>query len=113
MPALFSMTATSSPLTLHVMPANWQTEVSPDLTLLEAALLAGIVMPNSCRNGTCRTCLCRLTAGRVRYTIAWPGVSQEEREEGYILPCVAQPLSDVTLEVQQARQVARCDSADK
>lgn len=98
------MTAPTSPLTLQVMPAGWQVEASSDLTLLEAALLAGIVLPNSCRNGTCRTCLCRMSAGSVCYTIEWPGLSREEKEGGYILPCVAQPLSDVTLEAPDAWQ---------
>jgi len=33
----------------------------------------------------------------VRYTIEWPGLSAEEKAEGYVLPCVAYPGSDVTL----------------
>lgn len=72
-------------------------DAPPDLPLLVAAEHAGLLMASSCRNGTCRTCICRLLAGRVRYQIAWPGLSAEEKREGYILPCVAYPTSDVTL----------------
>ena len=73
-----------------------------DETILLAAAAAGIAMPNSCRNGTCRTCLCRLLDGEVRYRIEWPGLSREEKAEGWILPCVAEPLGDVRLDVPLA-----------
>lgn len=66
-------------------------------TLLAAAERAGIAMPNSCRNGTCRTCLCRAVEGRARHLIAWPGLSADEKREGYLLPCVAVAESDLTL----------------
>ena len=71
--------------------------VAPGQTLLQAALAHGVDWPRSCRNGTCRTCLGRLGQGSVRYTIEWPGLSAEEKAEGCVLPCVALPLSDVTL----------------
>ena len=70
---------------------------SPSLPILQSALLAGVAMDSSCRNGTCRTCICRLSSGRVAYRIEWPGLSAEEKQEGYILPCVAYPLSDLVI----------------
>lgn len=72
------------------------------MTLLDAALLADIRLPNSCRNGTCRTCMCRLLEGQISYQIEWPGLSADEKKEGYILPCVAYPRSDVIIEVAGA-----------
>ena len=33
----------------------------------------------------------------MRYEIEWPGLSAEEKDEGYVLPCVAFPCSDVVL----------------
>ena len=69
------------------------------LTLLQAAEQAGFMLASSCRNGTCRTCLCQLVSGQVAYRIEWPGVSADEKQEGFILPCVAHPLSDVVLEL--------------
>jgi len=29
--------------------------------------------------------------------IDWPGLSADEKADGYVLPCVAHPCSDVTL----------------
>lgn len=76
---------------------QWQFDAGPDTTVLVAAEQAGIRLPSSCRNGTCRTCLRQLAAGAVRYRIEWPGVSREERAEGWFLPCVAYPCSDLVI----------------
>jgi ferredoxin len=72
-------------------------EAPPDLPLLVAAEQAGLLLASSCRNGSCRTCICQLVSGQVAYRIAWPGLSAEEKAEGYILPCVAYPVSDVVV----------------
>lgn len=72
------------------------------LPLLQAAEQAGQALPSSCRNGTCRTCrtcLCQLASGEVVYRIEWPGLSAQEKQEGYILPCVAYPASDVVIKL--------------
>jgi len=73
-------------------------EAPASLSLLEAALLDGVPLASSCRNGTCRACMCKLREGRVRYRIEWPGLSLDEKDEGFILPCVAIPESDVVIE---------------
>jgi ferredoxin len=78
-------------------PAGADFTVSSDRPLLVAAEHAGVPIPSSCRNGTCRTCVCRLLDGQVRYRIPWPGLLPEEKAEGWILPCIAFPLSDVVL----------------
>lgn len=36
--------------------------------------------------------MCRLVAGEVRYRIDWPGLSREEKAEGWVLPCVAEAV---------------------
>ena len=87
---------------LTVQPRGWACESHEDLSLLEAALLADIRLPSSCRNGTCRTCMCKLLSGEIAYQIEWPGLSLEEKQEGWILPCVAMACSDVVLEVPAA-----------
>ncbi|EJL84008.1 ferredoxin [Polaromonas sp. CF318] len=78
-------------------PEGARFSASPSLPLLQSALLAGVAMDSSCRNGTCRTCIRRLASGQVAYRIEWPGLSAEEKAAGYILPCVAYPLSDVVI----------------
>ncbi|KGF78083.1 2Fe-2S iron-sulfur cluster-binding protein [Variovorax sp. JS1663] len=82
----------------EVEPGGFRFETEPGRTLLQSAEAAGIELPSSCRNGTCRTCICRLLEGEVRYRIEWPGLSREEKAEGWILPCVAEPLGDVRLD---------------
>jgi ferredoxin len=96
---------------LTVQPHGWQCSVDTGSTLLQAALRAGIVLPSSCRNGTCRTCMCRMTSGRIHYLIAWPGLSAEEKAEGWILPCIAHPDSDVTIDMPAARKPSPPDTA--
>lgn len=91
------------PPQLRVEPQGWQLPVPASASLLEAAQAAGIRLPRSCRNGTCRACLCRLLAGQVRYRIEWPGLSAEERAAGWILPCVAHACTDVVIEAPAAR----------
>ena len=74
-------------------------EDRPLLLSAELAVMDGLKMDSSCRNGTCRTCICLLLSGKVTYRIEWPGLSIDEKREGYILPCVAYPLSDMVIEL--------------
>jgi ferredoxin len=66
-------------------------------SLLDAATAAGVMLPRSCRNGTCRACMARVVAGSVQHRIEWPGLSADEKLEGWVLPCVALATSDVEL----------------
>lgn len=97
------MTAPLHAPIVRVEPHGYVFESPATLTLLEAAALAGVRLPRSCRNGTCRTCLCKLVSGRVRYRIEWPGVSPEERAQGWILPCVATAETDLVIEAPEAQ----------
>lgn len=84
----------------RVEPMGLGFKAPADLSLLQAAEQAGLdglKMDSSCRNGTCRTCMCLLTCGEVHYRIEWPGLSLDEKKEGFILPCVAYPASDVVI----------------
>ena len=92
-PRFFEMTISQAADPHHLASYH----AAADQTLLQSALAAGLDVPNSCRNGTCRTCICELESGEIVYRIEWPGLSREEKAEGYILPCVAYPVSDVRL----------------
>lgn len=82
---------------IRIEPHGYTFDAPADLSLLEAAAFARVRLPRSCRNGACRTCLCRLMSGRISYRIEWPGVSAEEKAEGLILPCVAVAETDLVL----------------
>ena len=88
---------------VRIEPSGLDFETDAETTLLKAAEAAGIELPSSCRNGTCRTCICQRLSGETRHIIEWPGLSAEEKAEGWILPCVAQALGDLTLDVPGAR----------
>ena len=88
----------AAPFSVRLDPEGTHFSASPSLPILQSALSAGIAMDSSCRNGTCRTCICRLASGQVAYRIEWPGLSAEEKQGGYILPCVAYPLSDLVIQ---------------
>jgi ferredoxin len=81
----------------HTEPDQQQFDAWSNQPLLLSIEQGGIDWPSSCRNGTCRTCFSKLDGGEVRYEIEWPGLSAEEKDEGYVLPCVAFPCSDVVL----------------
>ena len=66
-------------------------------SLLSEGLEAGLDLPFSCGLGGCGACKCRLRSGEVERRE--PNcLDPEERAAGWILPCVARPLSDLELE---------------
>jgi ferredoxin len=81
------MTATP---TLRIEPQGWQVPVGPGQSLLEAAQAAGVRLARSCRNGSCRACR--------------SGLLDEEKAEGWILPCVALAEGDVVIEAPAAQR---------
>ena len=92
--------------TVLLQPSGLQFDATDEATLLDAAQLDGVRIPTSCRNGTCRTCMCRLASGRIVYRIEWPGLTPEEKADNYILPCVAYPQSDLVIEAPAAMRIA-------
>ena len=95
----------SSPIpffTLRVQPQGDTADAWPEQSLLTSLEMGGLNWPSSCRSGSCRTCMCQMTAGQVRYEMDWPGLLPEEKAEGWVLPCVAFPLQDVVLLDPQA-----------
>ena len=96
-----AMSQPSKPL-IQLQPSGLQFEQVPGLSILQSGLAKSIRLPNSCRNGTCRTCMCKLFTGEIHYQIEWPGLTREEKAEGWILPCVAEARSDLVLEVPDA-----------
>lgn len=61
--------AGDTPVSITLVPQDWQFDAARNETLLLSAARAGIVLPSSCRNGTCRTCISRITGGQVHYLI--------------------------------------------
>lgn len=73
--------------------------VEPDRAILETALEAGIDLPYSCQSGLCTACRGKALSGKVKLDEE-EGLSQSEKEEGYVLTCVGHPLTDdVVIEI--------------
>jgi len=68
-------------------------QMSPEQSILQAALDHGIEAPYSCQGGICSTCIAKLTEGKAemrKNQILTDG----ELEEGFILTCQAHPTTD-------------------
>lgn len=73
--------------------------VAPEQPVLDAALDAGLNLPQGCKGGSCGACRARLLDGEVRYPNGRPlGLSDAEVAEGYILLCQARAVSNLALE---------------
>ncbi|MFC3880365.1 2Fe-2S iron-sulfur cluster-binding protein [Algoriphagus namhaensis] len=79
---------------------EYDVTVSPDKTILESGLAQEIDMPYSCQSGLCTACRGKLLSGEVKMDED-AGLSDKEKEAGYILCCVSRPMTDdvkVTIE---------------
>jgi ferredoxin-NADP reductase len=69
----------------------------PGQTILQAGLEAGIDLPFSCTMGGCGACKIRKSGGEV--VMSEPNcLSDQEREEGYVLACCCYADTDLTIE---------------
>jgi NAD(P)H-flavin reductase/2-polyprenyl-6-methoxyphenol hydroxylase-like FAD-dependent oxidoreductase/ferredoxin len=64
-----------------------EVEVNAGETLLAAAERQQVNLPHSCRVGTCGSCVGNCANGSVDMTDNAIGLTQQEKDKGYILPC--------------------------
>ncbi len=75
-------------------------EVVKGTTLLQALHDAQLPVRKACRNGGCGVCRCRLVAGEISYGQRQPfALWDKDKAEGFILPCIATPLSDLKIDL--------------
>jgi CDP-4-dehydro-6-deoxyglucose reductase, E3 len=73
--------------------------VTPEQSLLDAALDASLNLPHSCKGGNCGSCRARLLQGEIYYPNGAPlGLSEAEAAEGFVLMCEARARNDILLE---------------
>lgn len=66
---------------------------------------ASLLLPYGCRDGACGSCKSKILAGEVNYGPHQAATLTDiEKKQGYVLPCVARPLSAVTLECREVRR---------
>ena len=68
-------------------------DVPPDQPILDAALDMEIDLPFSCQSGLCTACRGKCISGEVKMDED-EGLSEAEKDAGYVLPCVSHPLTD-------------------
>ena len=73
-------------------------EVKARLPLLDSLRKQGVDLPYGCKYGGCITCAAKLTDGKVdqRRLVA---LNNRQIADGYVILCVARPISDITLEI--------------
>ena len=71
--------------------------VQDDEYILDSAEKKGIKIPFSCRTGSCATCVAKVKYGSVDQP-EQSFLDDSQLQEGYILPCVSFPKSDLVLE---------------
>lgn len=70
----------------------------PDQTLLEAAEAVDIEIENSCRAGSCGSCMVRLQEGDVSMEVD-DALTEQEKNQGFVLACQAIPKTSVKVEI--------------
>lgn len=75
-------------------------------SILSAALRQGVMLPYSCKNGTCGSCKGRVLSGEVHYPFHPPlALERHEFAEGYALMCQAEPVEDLEIAVREIEAV--------
>jgi toluene monooxygenase electron transfer component len=100
-PARGTAPATGKNIDVETLSARFSFPCQPGDSILSAALGAGFSVPYECATGTCGSCHARVMSGTVDpgWTQA-PGYAKLRPENGDILMCQANPLSDCMLRVR-------------
>lgn len=75
--------------------------LSDGQSILSAAAKSNININYSCMTGRCSSCRCRVSSGSTRLIDEELGLTDLEKDQGWILSCVRTAESDVVLEVDQ------------
>jgi len=75
-------------------------------SVLSAALRQGVMLPYSCKNGTCGSCKGNVKQGEVHYPFHPPlALERSDIADGYALLCQAEPLEDLVIQVREIEAV--------
>ena len=85
------------PLAVKLSHSGLTYRISSEGNVLENLEQNGVLIPSGCRQGRCGTCATKLLGGNVQMENE-EALTDEMRAQGFILPCVSRPLSDLTLD---------------
>lgn len=91
-------------LTVRIAGKEQTISAPADTSLLRTLEANGIAAPAHCRSGECGWCHSKLVTGEVYTPKSVDGRREADLIYGYIHPCCAFPLSDLTIEVPPVRK---------
>ncbi len=92
--------------TVTIADSDRRFEVRTGESVLSAALRQGVMLPYSCKNGTCGSCKGHVLSGQVHYPFHPPmALEPDAIEAGDALLCQAEPLEDLTIRAREISAV--------
>ena len=83
-----------------------------DQTVADASYRSRINIPLDCRDGACGTCKAFCESGTYDGgTYIEDALSEDEADQGYVLPCSMKPTSDLVLQIASTSTVAKTQAA--
>lgn len=81
-------------------------EAKSNLSILDAALDSGIVLPHSCRTGRCGTCKTKVLSGSTHPILSESYLTLEDLNDGWILTCARAADSDVVIDAEDLQGIS-------
>ena len=76
-----------------------------DTTIFEAAKKAGITLEHSCLNARCSSCIVKVLSGETINREQELVLSEEDKNDNFVLSCNAKPISDLKLDIEDLGDV--------
>ena len=76
-----------------------------DSTIFEAAKKNNIVLEHSCLSSRCRSCMVKVLSGNTINKEVELVLTEEDKNENFVLSCNAKPLSDLELDIEDLGEI--------
>ncbi len=87
-------------------------ECAPEETILEGLERQGVLLPSSCRAGSCQTCMMRAVSGEPTPE-SQQGIKDTLRVQGYFLACMCKPREDMEISLAATSEKRKAEVIEK